>query len=183
MADAYTPVDGLKNLVSFPTDPPDEPAARKQIQDMLDQILGFHNAHLADTAYYEVFSKSSNQSCPEGSTNLTFSTRTAAGGSDKNMTELNGSNGIRIKKPGVYRITANQVTFAADADGYRLLALRGLTVGIIPVNSAIFTTSLSGSRLINITADNTDITVSVAHNAGGALDVLATGLSVTVNKL
>lgn len=52
MADAYTPVDGLKNMVSFPTDPGGEEAARKQIQDMLDQILAFHNAHLADTPIY-----------------------------------------------------------------------------------------------------------------------------------
>lgn len=48
MANAYTPADGLKNLVSFPADPADEAAARKQIQDMFDQILAFHNTHLAE---------------------------------------------------------------------------------------------------------------------------------------
>jgi hypothetical protein len=48
MADAYTPSDGLKNVTSFPTDPADETAARKQVQDVLDQMLAFHNTHLAD---------------------------------------------------------------------------------------------------------------------------------------
>jgi hypothetical protein len=48
MADAYTPSDGLKNVTSFPTDPADETAARKQVQDVLDQMLVFHNTHLAD---------------------------------------------------------------------------------------------------------------------------------------
>jgi hypothetical protein len=49
MADAYTPSDGLKNVTSFPTDPADETAARKQVQDVLDQMLAFHNTHLAET--------------------------------------------------------------------------------------------------------------------------------------
>jgi hypothetical protein len=48
MADAYTPSDGLKNVTSFPTDPADETAARKQVQDVLDQILAFHNTHMAE---------------------------------------------------------------------------------------------------------------------------------------
>jgi hypothetical protein len=52
MADAYTPTDGLKNVTSFPTDPADETAARKQVQDVLDQMLAFHNTHLAEAVYY-----------------------------------------------------------------------------------------------------------------------------------
>lgn len=43
MADVFTPSDGLKNITSFPTDPADETAARKQVQDMLDQALAFIN--------------------------------------------------------------------------------------------------------------------------------------------
>lgn len=35
---AYTPTDGLKNTTSFPTNPADETAARKQFQDVFDQI-------------------------------------------------------------------------------------------------------------------------------------------------
>ena len=44
----YTPVDGLKNDVTF-VDAPLTPAdARKQFQDMLDQMLAFHNTHLGE---------------------------------------------------------------------------------------------------------------------------------------
>ena len=35
----FSPVDGLKNSVSFPTSPSSEAAARKQIQDVLDQVV------------------------------------------------------------------------------------------------------------------------------------------------
>jgi hypothetical protein len=45
--DVFDPVNGLKDTVVFPTDPVDETAARKQFQDMLDQMLVFHNAHTA----------------------------------------------------------------------------------------------------------------------------------------
>jgi hypothetical protein len=48
--DVFDPVNGLKDTVVFPTDPADEPAARKQFQDMLDQMLGFFNTHKADLA-------------------------------------------------------------------------------------------------------------------------------------
>lgn len=54
MADAYTPSDGLKNIVSFPTDPADEAAARKQIQDMFDQILALHNAHMINYVLHNI---------------------------------------------------------------------------------------------------------------------------------
>lgn len=41
---SYTPEDGLKNAGSFPTIPDSEDAARKQIQDMFDQILAIVNS-------------------------------------------------------------------------------------------------------------------------------------------
>ena len=55
MADVYVPSDGLKNVTTFPSKPGSGAAARKQVQDMLDQMLGFHNTHLAETAYQTVF--------------------------------------------------------------------------------------------------------------------------------
>lgn len=48
MADVYNPSDGLNNVTVFPSKPGSGAAARKQVQDMLDQILAFHNAHIAD---------------------------------------------------------------------------------------------------------------------------------------
>jgi hypothetical protein len=53
MAKAYTPSDGLKNTTSFPSKPGSGAASRKQVQDMLDQMLGFHNEHIADTEWTE----------------------------------------------------------------------------------------------------------------------------------
>jgi hypothetical protein len=41
---ASTPTDGLKNTSSFPTVPSSETAARKQIQDIIDQINACGNA-------------------------------------------------------------------------------------------------------------------------------------------
>lgn len=39
----FDPVDGLNNSDSFPTDPENEAAARKQIQDVLDQVSTYIN--------------------------------------------------------------------------------------------------------------------------------------------
>lgn len=52
MADVYNPSDGLRNMTTFPTDPVDETAARNQFQSMFDQILAFHNTHLAENVQY-----------------------------------------------------------------------------------------------------------------------------------
>ena len=41
---AFDPVDGLKNVTSFPTTPENEAAARKQVQDVFDQITAYLNA-------------------------------------------------------------------------------------------------------------------------------------------
>lgn len=42
----FTPSDGLKNVTSFPTIPADETAARKQVQDVLDQLKTYINTTL-----------------------------------------------------------------------------------------------------------------------------------------
>jgi hypothetical protein len=42
----YTPEIGLKDKVYFPTTPTDENAARKQFQDLFDQMLAMHNTLL-----------------------------------------------------------------------------------------------------------------------------------------
>jgi len=45
-----TPSDGLKNTVSFPTSPASEAAARKQIQDVIDQVVADGNTLKSELA-------------------------------------------------------------------------------------------------------------------------------------
>lgn len=43
---SFTPTDGIKNTGTFPTTPASNAAARKQIQDLLDQIQTYFNSTL-----------------------------------------------------------------------------------------------------------------------------------------
>ena len=50
----YSPTDGLKNTTSFPTTPASETAARKQFQDMFDQVTTLLNALIDELEAAEI---------------------------------------------------------------------------------------------------------------------------------
>ena len=73
---AFNPVDGVKNTATFP-DPASETAARKQIQDVFDQIATYINDEITDV--------------------LNSTTDGASGGDSVAMTAISGVTGATVQ--------------------------------------------------------------------------------------
>jgi hypothetical protein len=178
MADAYTPSDGLKNVTSFVTDPADETAARKQVQDMLDQMLAFHNTHLADLdphqpSQVKVYNNAA-QSIPNITTSgLSFNSEYF----DNDTIHDNTTNNSRLtcKTAGKYSICA-QVVFDTNNTGYRQMyvKLNGTTIiAIDQENTPSTAPAILNCSTLHSLAVNNYIEVFVYQSSGGALNILA----------
>lgn len=166
MADAYTPSDGLKNIASFPTDPADEAAARKQIQDMFDQILAFHNAkHISCRVH-----NSANQSIPDSAlTVLAFDSESF----DDNGIHDTSTNNSRLTCKTAGRYIAILNLFFADS----VTGVRGGSILLNGLESFAVTGPTGSPRLI-VTSPVMDMSIgdyvqaAAWQNSGGNLNVI-----------
>jgi hypothetical protein len=180
MADAYTPTDGLKNVTSFPTDPADETAARKQVQDMLDQMLAFHNTHLAENAIDAHAAMPAARVYNGAAQSITTATPTAlAFNSERFDTDtihdvVTNNSRLTCKTAGIYSIFGS-VRFATNAIGRRelFIKLNGTTIIATQIIQAVTDVNITGlniSTLYSLSVNNY-VELFVQQTSGGDLNV------------
>jgi hypothetical protein len=188
MADAYSHPNGWNDYVNFPTDPANEAAARALLQEQHDEILDFHNTHMASKSphpnvpscrvYHSIA-----QSIPDSTfTSLAFDTEKFDNDTMHDVAVDN--NRITIKTAGRYLILAT-ATFDSNATGYRQIAIRinasTKKIGIHPVVNGAYTMLNTFMPTEFIVGDYLD--VLVWQNSGGALDVISGEIYTTFSVI
>lgn len=147
-----------------------------ETRDVIENI----DSQLARKAYYEAFGMNA-QSIPNATwQQMVFNERLVRGGSDINMTSLNGGQ-INFKKVGVYEIKIVYLTFDANPSGFRVIRLMP-SAAVLSSSMAVdgIVTTFNATLNFTVTVPDTTIAFEVYQSSGAALNL---STSFHINKL